>query len=151
MNEKPVIKNVIARCGADKILPIGIVYMFYIILHGHLSPGGGFQGGVLVAGALLLCFLGYGHRTNYHGYEHGYIPRVETLAEIVYIAVAVAGIIAGGNFCLNIILSRFWEIETAQIMSDAVGVNVFTGISCLMILMLAVLMRGDDEEGSELK
>lgn len=145
-------KNIIVKCAADIFMPLAAMFGIYVIMHGDSSPGGGFQGGVLVAGALLLCFLGYGHRTNYHGYEHGYIPRVETLAEIVYIGVAVAGIVAGGNFCLNIILSRFWEIETAQIMSDAVGVNVFTGISCLMILMLGVLMRGDDdEEGSELK
>lgn len=144
-------KNIIVKCAADIFMPLAAMFGIYVIMHGDSSPGGGFQGGVLVAGALLLCFLGYGHRTDYHGYEHGYIPRVETLAEIVYIGVAVVGIIAGGNFCLNIILSRVWEIETAQIMSDAVGVNVFTGISCLMILMLAVLMRGDDEEGSELK
>ena len=144
-------KNIIVKCAADLFMPLAAMFGIYVIMHGDSSPGGGFQGGVLVAGALLLCFLGYGHRTDYHGYEHGYIPRTETLAEIVYIAVAVAGIIYGGNFCLNIILSEVWEIETAQIMSDAVGVNVFTGISCLMILILAVLMRGDDEEGSELK
>ena len=55
---------------------------------------------------------------------------------------------AGGNFCLNIILSHHWEIETVQFMNNAVGCNVFTGICCLLMLMLGLL---DKEEGSEAK
>ena len=143
-----VIKRIIQRCGCDKILPLTLVYIFYVILHGHLSPGGGFQGGVLAAGAFLLFFLGYGGRKNYFNYQKGYIPRLEAVAEIVYIAVAVVGICAGGNFCLNIILSHHWEIETVQFMNNAVGCNVFTGICCLLMLMLGLL---DKEEGSEAK
>ena len=106
---------------------------------------------VTVAGALLLSFLAYGYRSDYYGYKGGYIPKTEAVAEIVYIAVAVAGIFVAGNFCLNQVLSYHWHIETAQIMSDAVGVNVFTGISCLLIAMLGTLVRDNDEEGSELK
>ena len=101
-----------------------------------------------IGAAFLLFFLGYGGRKNYFNYQKGYIPRLEAVAEIVYIAVAVVGICAGGNFCLNIILSHHWEIETGQFMNNAVGCNVFTGISCLLMLMLGLL---DKEEGSEAK
>ena len=76
------------------------------------------------------------------------LARLEAVAEIVYIAVAVVGICAGGNVCLNIILSHPWEIETVQFMNNAVGCNVFTGICCLLMLMLGLL---DKEEGSEAK
>ena len=38
------IKRVITRCGCDRIIPLCLVYIFYIMLHGHLTPGGGFQG-----------------------------------------------------------------------------------------------------------
>ena len=47
--KKRTIKRVIQRCGCDKILPLTLVYIFYLILHGHLSPGGGFQGGAVMA------------------------------------------------------------------------------------------------------
>ena len=87
-------------------------------------------------------------RAHSFNYQKGYIPRLEAVAEIVYIAVAVVGICAGGNFCLNIILSHHWEIETVQFMNNAVGCNVFTGICCLLMLMLGLL---DKEEGSEAK
>ena len=44
-NDNIIIKRVIQRCGCDMVLPLTLVYVFYIILHGHLSPGGGFSGG----------------------------------------------------------------------------------------------------------
>ena len=47
------IKRVITRCGCDWIIPLCFVYIFYIILHGHLSPGGGFQGGILTVALVL--------------------------------------------------------------------------------------------------
>ena len=37
-----------------------IMYGFYIILHGHLSPGGGFAGGVVLGLGVLLFFLIFG-------------------------------------------------------------------------------------------
>ena len=141
-------KNIIVKCRADLFMPLAAMFGIYVIMHGDSSPGGGFQGGVLAASAFLLFFLGHGGRKNYFNYQKGYIPRIEAVAEIVYIAVAVVGICAGGNFCLNIILSHHWEIETVQFMNNAVGCNVFTGICCLLMLMLGLL---DKEEGSEAK
>ena len=55
--KKRTIKRVIQRCGCDKILPLTLVYIFYVILHGHLSPGGGFQGGVLMVAVVVLIYL----------------------------------------------------------------------------------------------
>jgi multicomponent Na+:H+ antiporter subunit B len=46
-------KPVIVRSAADFFLPLACVYGAYVVLHGHLSPGGGFQGGVLIASATL--------------------------------------------------------------------------------------------------
>ena len=62
MNEKNIkVKDIISKCGADALLPVVLVYIFYIILHGHLSPGGGFQGGVLAVAVIVLIYLGHGY------------------------------------------------------------------------------------------
>ena len=47
-------KNVIVKCGSDKFLPFAVTFGIYIIMFGTISPGGGFQGGVIVASAALL-------------------------------------------------------------------------------------------------
>jgi len=83
MNEKPVVKNVIAKCGCDKILPLAVVYILYIILHGHLSPGGGFQGGVLMAG--IVCNPDAQHYARQIGVavdEDGFLKSRDNVASI---------------------------------------------------------------------
>ena len=54
-------RNIIVKCGADMFLPFALLFGIYIILFGTVSPGGGFQGGVMVASAALLLYLGYGY------------------------------------------------------------------------------------------
>ena len=44
-------KNVIVRCAADLFLPLACVFGCYVVFHGNTSPGGGFQGGVLLFGS----------------------------------------------------------------------------------------------------
>ena len=41
----------------------GLIFMYgiYIILHGHLTPGGGFAGGAIVAGSFILLILAFGN------------------------------------------------------------------------------------------
>ena len=60
MNNKRMRKDSILTCCSDLVLPIIITLGLYIIIHGHLSPGGGFQGGVLVAGAFAILYVSYG-------------------------------------------------------------------------------------------
>ena len=57
-------RNVILKCAADFMLPFALIFGIYIILFGTVSPGGGFQGGVIVAAAVLLLYLGYGYKTT---------------------------------------------------------------------------------------
>ena len=53
-------KHVIVKCKADFSMPLAAMFGVYVIMHGNSSPGGGFQGGVLMAITLLMFFLAYG-------------------------------------------------------------------------------------------
>ena len=79
------VKNVIQRCGCDKILPLALVYVAYIILHGHLSPGGGFQGGILMVAVVLLVYLGHGREESRTPVPaRGHAPRRGRRADLLY-------------------------------------------------------------------
>ena len=52
--------TVIVKTITRVILWMILLYGFYIILHGHLTPGGGFGGGVIIALAFLSILLAYG-------------------------------------------------------------------------------------------
>ena len=142
MNEKPVIKNVIARCGADKILPIGIVYMFYII-HGHLSPGGGFQGGVLMVALIALVYMGHGYRVTMDAFSYHILHTSEGLASIFYVALGLLGVAMGAQFAQNVLYTHgaigdLYSSGTIFWMNVTVGIKVLTGVGSIALLMIGV-------------
>lgn len=135
-------KPVIVRCGADSLMPLGLVYGWYIILHGASSPGGGFQGGVLAASAVMLVYLAYGLSGLQRTFHPKFLHESELAAEIFYVLVALTGVFAGLRFCYNFVFPDGQE-ESAMLMNDAVGYHVMAGISGLLIIMLGTLERDD--------
>ena len=151
-NKERKVKNVILRCGADKILPMAIVYLFYIILHGHLSPGGGFQGGVLMVGIVTLIYFGHGYETTLRAVHPHFLHGAEGFMSILYIAAAMLGVAYLGNFCQNVFynignIGDLFSSGTIFIMDTIVGLKVLTGVGVLAITMLGLLMvKGTDEK-----
>ena len=80
-------------------MPFILVYMFYIIFHGHLSPGGGFQGGVLMVAVVVFLYLGHGYKTTTQALSLGFMHEFEGFASILYVAFAMIGVAFAGNFC----------------------------------------------------
>ena len=145
------VKNVIQPCGVDSILPLAMVYICYIILHGHLSPGGGFQGGVLVAAVIALIALAYGYDAAAKTISFGLVHHGEGLASVCYVALAFMGVCAATMFCENFLYSTgeigdLYSSGTIFWMNVTVGVKVFTGISSLCLLMIGVLKDIDEKE-----
>lgn len=138
--EKPKKKalGIIVRYGANLFLPLACTFGGYVVLHGDSSPGGGFQGGVLIASAVLLVFLGYGSQKLSTTFKESFLHSSETVAELMYIAIGLIGIIVGLDFAVNFAIDTF-NIETAVLMNNAVGYHVMAGIGCLLIMMLGML------------
>lgn len=146
--KKRTIKRVIQRCGCDKILPQTLVYIFYVILHGHLSPGGGFQGGVLMVAVVVLIYLGHGYENTVNAFRPSFLRRFEGFAVTLYIAIAFMGIVFGAQFCENFAFTNgnigdLISSGTIAWMDEAVGLNVLTGVSVLAISMLGLLVGKD--------
>ena len=154
MNEKPVIKNVIVRCGCDKVLPLAAVYILYIILHGHLSPGGGFQGGVMMVALVTLVFLGHGYDRTVETFSYHLLHRAEGFASIFYVALGLLGVAAGAQFAQNVLYQHgavgdLYSSGTIFWMNVTVGIKVITGVGSIALLMLGVLK--DDASEKEVK
>jgi len=147
-------KNVIVKCGADIFLPFAIVFGLYVILFGTVSPGGGFQGGVIVGSAVLLLYLGYGLKVLAKIINTEALRINEALGATVYVVLGLLGIIFGCNFCRNVFYSNgavgdLVSAGTITFMSWAVGYKVLTGVSFLLILMLGLLRDDEEEEQKE--
>ncbi len=134
------VKNLILKSGADFLIPFMLVFGFAVILHGQLSPGGGFQGGVIVAGAVLLLFIGYGTEATAKILKEKTLKKHEALAAILYIGIGLSAIFFGVQFCANYLFDwgepgRLISSGTIMLMNYAVGYKVLTGISCLLLTL----------------
>lgn len=78
-----------------------IVLGIYIVAHGHLTPGGGFQGGVILAAAFLLAYLAGQYLSS--GPPRPFLPAelAEGLGAAGFVLVGVGGMISGSAFLFN--------------------------------------------------
>ena len=153
MNGKNIkVKNIVPRCGADSLLPLMLVYMLYIILHGHLSPGGGFQGGVLMVAVVTLLYLGRGYETTTRALSANFLHGAEGFASIVYVALAMMGVAVGLQFCQNILFQQgqigdLYSSGTIFWMNVTVGAKVLTGVGSIALLMVGLVAdRSEPDE-----
>lgn len=146
-------KNIIVKCGADKFLPFSLVLGFYVILFGTISPGGGFQGGVCVASAVLMLYLGYGFDVVNKVIRSEVLRINEAIAASLYVLLGVAGLVVGANFATNIYfdighVGEMISAGTISFMGYAVGYKVLCGVGFLIMLMLSMLSTVSEEEES---
>ncbi len=87
------------QTGAKLIFPAILVLGAYVFIHGHLTPGGGFQGGAIIASGFLLMFMAY---KDYH-VSHNVLTWVESIAGILFVSVGIWGLISGATFLENIL------------------------------------------------
>ena len=92
--------NTMLKLGAKVLFPLIILFGIYIIVHGHLSPGGGFQGGVVIASAFLMMFLAYG---DAYALDHRILVLFEALSGVGFVVLGLLGILTGGLFLGNIL------------------------------------------------
>ncbi len=147
-------RHVIVKCAADKFLPFALTFGLYIILFGTVSPGGGFQGGVIVASAALLIYLGYGYKTASSVINMEVLRINEAMGATFYVLLGMAGLVAGANFCRNVFynigaVGDLVSAGTITFMGWSVGYKVLTGVSFLLLLMLGLLAPEDDDDEEE--
>ncbi len=83
---------------ASKLLfPIIMLFGVYVMIYGHLSPGGGFQGGVIIASGVLLLLIS---DQNFE-VPHSVISALETFAGISYVLIGLIGLLVMDKFLGN--------------------------------------------------
>lgn len=89
--------SLIVRTGARVLFPLIMVFGIYIFVHGHLTPGGGFPGGAVIASAILILLIGL------RAFSPGKttLRIVEGLAGVTYILIGIIGLTARGSFLAN--------------------------------------------------
>lgn len=130
-----------------------VLLSIYITMHGHLTPGGGFQGGVIAATALLLVYLGSDYATMQRLRPMALVETAKAAGAGGFVLIGLAGLIAAGSFLENFLpLGTPGELVSAgtiPLLSLAVGIEVSGGFVLLLsefLDQLLVIRRKRDTE-----
>ncbi len=129
------------RMAGYLLLPVSLILGADVVVHGHLTPGGGFQGGVVLATGLHLAYVAGSYPAlrrlrPLRWYEYG-----EALGMGGVVALGVAGVLAGAGFLANVLpTGRFGQLisaGTVPLFSIAIGIEVASGVVVLLAGFLA--------------
>ena len=95
--EKKQHASELVRTGANVLVSLIFLLGIYIFINGHLTPGGGFQGGAVIASGALLLFLA----NPSHSLNHLLLSRIESLSGVTYVIIGVFGLLFAGGFLDN--------------------------------------------------
>ncbi|MCG7209153.1 MnhB domain-containing protein [Streptomyces arenae] len=135
------------------VLPVALVTGLYVIAHGQLSPGGGFQGGVVAATALHLLYLGADYGALERVRPIGVFEVTDSLAACSYLVLGLAGVLAGTAFLANTLLpyGTFNTLSsggTVPLLNAAIGMEVASAVVVLLARFLDQAVEIEEEKGS---
>lgn len=130
--------SLILSTGCKFLFPFILLFGAYIFIHGHLTPGGGFQGGAIIASAFLLMYLGCHKEKRIN--ETGIIIS-ESLGGLVFIIIGLIGLAVGTRYFLNNFLPKgefntLWSAGIIPIIYIAIGFKVGSELSKIIDLLM---------------
>ena len=141
----------IVRTISNITFPFMMVFGLYVIAHGHLTPGGGFQGGAVAASGCAMLLVAYGSGWVIGKIKLSRLSAFESLGALGFIGTAFFGLIFGGWFFNNFLVrtgilfnivpatgftgSEFNTAGVLPLMNFSVGVKVIAGVFAIVVVM----------------
>jgi energy-converting hydrogenase B subunit I len=149
----------IVKTIANVAFPLIMIYGLYVIAHGHLTPGGGFQGGAIVASGCARILVAHGSVWTLGKIKEKNLSILESIGAFCFILLAILGLgfgtvffknfLVGSNIIFGIIPSfgsTIANINTAGViplMNFAVGLKVIAGLFGIVLIMAYASGRRD--------
>lgn len=127
-----------------------LVFGIYIVTHGQLTPGGGFQGGVILATAALILYVGEGFEVFRKVVSHTLIEVAEAVGAGGFVLIGILALLWKRPFLTNFLpLGKAHELTsggTIALISLATGLEVAAGF---VLLLYAFLQENLTERGEK--
>ncbi|MBN2187110.1 MAG: sodium:proton antiporter [Dehalococcoidia bacterium] len=149
----------IVRSMASLLILFVFIYGLYIIMHGHLTPGGGFQGGAVFASGVALFVVAFGSDYLHKSLKEHNLSVLESSGALVFIGLAFGGLAV--VFFYNFLVGSpifghipafgsnpgdMWTGGVIPFMNLAVGLKVLAGLSAILLVMALATNVAEVEE-----
>src|SRR4030043_263069 len=127
-------------------LTVGLILLYgiYIVLHGHISPGGGFAGGVIIALSFIHLMLAFGSEVALKKLSSAAASILESLGALMFLLIALTGFF-GGYFFFNLFLNKgkpFSLFSAGIIPLCNIAICFKVGAGLFAIFAVLILFKG---------
>ncbi|MDO5851746.1 MAG: MnhB domain-containing protein [Methanobacteriaceae archaeon] len=148
--------------------PLSLIMMAYgaiTILGGHITPGGGFQGGAMMASGAILCVITYGLKNNPYNLSHNRMSIIESLGALAYVGLGLCGLFIGGSFLYNLGANIYGLVPAGiatifnypdalhagiiPYLNFVVGLKVFIGLTSIVLVFKGITNFKEDYVDTE--
>jgi len=148
----------IVRTVANQLILFILIFGLYVIAHGHLTPGGGFQGGAVIVSGVVMLLVAFSSKELKKSLRERTLSIMESSGALIFIGLAFAGI--GIAFFYNFLVGTpifgripatgpgpgdIWTGGFIPLMNLAVGLKVVAGLSAV-VLAMALFSSGEEIE-----
>ena len=144
-------ENVIIKTICRLMVPFIQIYALVVIVHGHYSPGGGFQGGVILGASFILLIVAYGLEETRRRISLKTLTILACSGLFLYSGIGALALLMGGNFLdygkLPLPLASIAKIRAMGILGVEIGVGL--GVMAIMISIFLVIAsyEGGEKDG----
>jgi len=132
------------------------IFGMYITLTGHLTPGGGFAGGVIIAALYILLTLAFGKTASLKRFPKGLASVLDSVGASLFLLIGLLAFAFGSNFFANYLIQHFpgqsfnlLSAGTIPISNIAIGIKVAS--SLFIVFFIMSVLRIEDTKNNTKK
>ena len=91
-------QSIVVTAVCRLVVPFAQIFGLYVIMHGHSSPGGGFQGGVILASSFMLLAVGDGIEEVRRRFSSLAVTVLSSAGVLIYAGIGVVCLLLGANY-----------------------------------------------------
>jgi len=139
VNNSKIGMSLIVKAITRLVSCIVLIFGFYIVAYGHISPGGGFAGGVIIALGFVLLMLAFGQGVATSKLTRGLAANLESIGALVFLLIALGGFL-GGSFFMNVLKKgtpfKLFSAGTIPLNNYVIGLKVGVGLFAIYLAFI---------------
>ncbi len=132
-----------------------ILFGIYIIITGHLTPGGGFAGGVILASSYVLLMLAFGKEFAQENLSLPVASKLDCVGALLFAFIAILGIVFGGSFFINFLYQKYLPGEALELISAGtiplsnIAIGLKVGASLFLVILILSMFKPEVSSDNE--
>jgi multicomponent Na+:H+ antiporter subunit B len=142
--------SLIVRTIAKLVSGLIFVFGLYIVAHGHLTPGGGFAGGIVISASFILSLIAFGKDKLRLTYDKNKASFLETIGISLFWLIAFLGLVFTGMYFLNFLSKgknfMLFSAGFIPLSNVAIGIEVASALVSIIFAFVILYLIEEKEE-----